>query len=122
MIPSRPWSFSFADGSGNGYRIWADEHDDVRFEYTPVTPMLSSSGVYSGGARVHGVLEDGDASAIWESLLALEKNSSCHVTQRMMGSGSFRYETPEEQGAFLVGAGSELQAFLELVADLKRGG
>ena len=62
-----PWSVAYRDGSGNGFRFWREsEGEDARFEYAPVTPETSSSGIYSGGEPNEGPIFRGQFP--WRSL------------------------------------------------------
>ena len=53
--PEAPWSVSFYDGSGNRLQVWkASKRERVRFEFSPVQPDHSSTGLYSGGRAKKG--------------------------------------------------------------------
>ena len=44
--PQAPWRLGYHDGSGNVYRVWRSSGtDEPRFEYAPVRPESSSSGI-----------------------------------------------------------------------------
>ncbi len=107
-----PWSVSYADGSGNGFRFWQDTADGAaRFEYSPVTPALSSSGTYSGGDPQTGDLDAAQALELWQRFETLEADTAQHTTKRTMGSGTFRVTTPAGERSFMLDRGEALSDF-----------
>jgi hypothetical protein len=111
-----PWSITYHDGSGNGYRLW--QNDAVaHFEYTPVTPAMSSSGTYSGGAPARGDLTAAQVRELWTSIDALARETSLHANARAKGTGAFTTTTPTASNTFLIRSGDRLH---ELDAALAR--
>lgn len=116
MTVDVPWSLTYRDGSGNGFRFWQEaEEEAAHFTYTPVTPAMSSSGVYSGGEPQEGVLDAAQIESLWQEALRLEADTTLHINARMMGSGVFSLTTPEGKRSFLVKGGAALRTFNELV-------
>lgn len=67
VAPKAPWLATYHDGSGNGYRFWKDsENQGARFEYSPVQPKESSTGMYGGGEPANGVLNSKQAEELWQ--------------------------------------------------------
>jgi hypothetical protein len=118
-IPSAPWSLTYHDGSGNGYRFWQDaDQDEARFSYSPITPETSSSGTYSGGSPNSGTLTEQQAADLWQAAEYLEARASPAVP-RTMGSGSFRLKTAAGTRSFRIPRGSTLFAFDKQVAPFR---
>jgi hypothetical protein len=119
-VPPAPWSLTYHDGSGNGFRFWQEaEPDAVQFTYTPVTPAMSSSGIYSGGSTQKGTMNDKQVANLWQSVRHLEADSSLHADSRMMGTGTFRLETAAGVQNFMVKRGEALQRFDEIVSPFR---
>lgn len=89
MIPRPPWTVVYADGSANIYRFDANAAG-VRFTYDPVTPALSSTGMYSGGTPVDKMLalDDPHIATLWQHARALEADKAHHVAGRGKGDGA----------------------------------
>jgi hypothetical protein len=86
-----PWSVIYHDGSGNGFRFWKDAGGEgARFEYTPIRPDNSSTGIYSGGEPKSGRLDDRRARELWWWVRRLEADASLYTDSRMKGTGAFR--------------------------------
>lgn len=91
--PKAPWSLTYHDGSGNGYRFrQAAAKDSARFEYSPIQPHNSSSGVYSGGKPKKGTVSARQAAQLWQWVRKLEADTSLRADSRMMGTGAFRWK------------------------------
>ena len=119
-IPSAPWSLTYHDGSGNGFRFWQEAvPDTVHFTYTPVTPAASSSGTYSGGSPHDGMLTEEQVADLWQNVRQLEADSTLHADSRMMGTGTFRLETAAGSQQFIVKRGDALRAFNEIVSPFR---
>ena len=119
-VPSAPWSLTYHDGSGNGFRFWQEAaQDSVHFTYTPITPATSSSGTYSGGSPNEGTLTDEQVADLWQNVRQLETDVSLHVDSRMMGTGTFRVETAAGLRQFMVKRGAALRGFDEIVAPFR---
>jgi hypothetical protein len=115
-----PWSVSYHDGSGNGFRFQRElAGERARFEYTPVTPAQSSSGTYSGGAPNSGDLDSEQVHELWRRVLELESETALHAAQRQMLTGAFRVQTPAGERTFLVTRSAPLEAFDAFVEPLR---
>lgn len=114
MVPM-PWRVDYHDGSGNHVVFRQDGPDEAVFEYIPIQPKHSSSGIYSGGQPQHGVVTAAKVQQLWQHLSALRKNTSLHVSNRMMGTGAFRLQEGPHVTQFLLGEGPALREFQAMV-------
>jgi len=104
----------YGDGSANAYRFEADG----RFEYTPVTPERSSTGMYSGGDPRSGTLDEAQRADLWNRVQALAANSALHVEDRAKGTGAFHIADASGTRSFIVKRGPELAAWDDFVQHL----
>jgi hypothetical protein len=119
-VPNPPWSVSYSDGSGNGFRAeQSSAGEEPRYTYSPITPERSSTGMYSGGEPAAGALDQEQTVALWRLVRRFQRETSLHVDSRMKGTGSFRLVTPEAERAFIVSQGDELSAFDDFLARLR---
>lgn len=119
-VPDPPWSLTYADGSGNATRLWQDG-EGAHFEYTPVTPEMSSSGVYSGGDPRSGALEPAQIDELWRLAREVQATTSAHIEARIMGSSQFSLTTPTEKASFKVSGCEQLAAFQGFITSLTAG-
>lgn len=103
-----PWSITYHDGSGNGYRLWQDDAV-AHFEYTPVTPAMSSSGTYSGGAPARGDLTAAQVRELWTTIDALARETALHASVRAKGTGTFTATTSTASSTFLIRSSDQLR-------------
>lgn len=107
-----PWSVSYSDGSGNSYAFTRQEESgEVRFEFLPVTPKESSSGIYSGGEPRSGRMSASDVGELERWLQRLEMDTSIHTELRSMGTGRFDLVTPAGERSFVVTKCATLDRF-----------
>lgn len=113
-----PWSVVYHDGNGNGFRFWKSRGEArARYEYSPVRPETSSSGVYSGGTAKSGVLADASAEVLWRWVRRLEADGAQRADSRMMGTGAFRMEHADGRTRkLLIRDGPLLREFNEFAA------
>jgi hypothetical protein len=107
VTPASFHSISYSDGSANAYRFWGDG----RFEYDPVTPKRSSTGMYSGGDPRAGTLDAGQIAELWQRVQALAANTTLHVEDRAKGTGSFHIVDETGTRSFIVERGPDLAAW-----------
>ncbi len=107
------WSLEYSDGSANAYLVTADT-----FEYRPVTPERSSTGMYSGGPPREGRLDAAQATELWRVVRELEAATKLHTADRMKGTGAFHVTDAAGTRDFIVLRGPELLAFDELLRAL----
>ena len=117
VAPSGTWSLRYSDGSANAYRIDGDG-DGATFDYDPVTPERSSTGMYSGGDPRKGRLDAARVAQLWAQVRALEAKTALHVEDRAKGTGVFAITEAGATRTFIIARGPELLAFDELVAAL----
>ena len=121
-VPKAPWLVTYSDGSANGYRFWKDsEGEDARFEYSPVQPKESSTGMYSGGQPANGVLNPEQIEGIWQRVLRLESDTKLRETERMKGTGAFALNAPGGDRKFIIKNGPALAAWNEFLSSFRRG-
>lgn len=116
-MTSPPWSIDYHDGNGNGFHA-RDDGMGATFEYIPVQPEHSSSGLYSGGARKSGVLDAAAVSALWTQLASLEAERSLRTTERGKGTGAFTLRDAAGNRDFIVQRAPAVAAFDALLARL----
>lgn len=116
-----PWTVTYSDGSGNGFRFWLAEGEEAaRFQYSPVTPEMSSSGIYSGGAPKSGAVSDGrPVEELLQRVEALAADEQSHVKDRMKGTGAFTIEDAKGKREFIVKMGATLREFNDWVAPFR---
>jgi hypothetical protein len=110
-IPAPPWTIDYADGSANAYHLSHPGADaDVLFEYSPVTPERSSTGMYSGGPprQESLVADDPRLAELWRLLRRLESDPSLHTPERGKGTGALALTTAEGKREFIVQRGPAL--------------
>ncbi len=120
--PKAPWLVTYHDGSGNGYRFWKDsEGEDARFEYSPVQPKESSTGMYSGGEPAKGVLSSKQVRELWERILRLESDATLREEARAKGTGTFGLKDPSGNREFIIKACPQLLAWNQFLSIFRRG-
>jgi hypothetical protein len=116
--PKPPWSVTYHDGSANSYRIESDA-GGASFEYIPITPAQSSTGLYSGGDPRSGRLDPARVEALWQRIHELESEVSLHTPDRGKGTGRFIVSDATGTRTFIVQFGKQLlRAFDAFVAEL----
>lgn len=114
-----PWSLSYSDGSANNYQVKQDTKEgEVYFEYIPVRPEQSSTGMYSGGDPRKGLLDKKQTAELENWLDKLEKETSLRAKDRIKGSGSFRIKSGSETRSFLINDNPQLREFNDFVKKL----
>ena len=122
LAPKAPWLVTYYDGSANGYRFWKDsESEDAHFEYSPVQPKESSTGMYSGGQPANGVLNPRQIEEVWQRILRLESDTKLRETERMKGTGAFALQAPGANRKFILKDGPALVAWNQFLSAFRRG-
>jgi hypothetical protein len=120
--PRAPWLVSFHDGSANGYRFWKDsESADPRFEYAPIQPKDSSTGMYSGGEPASGVMRAKQVGELWKRIQKLEADAGLREKERMKGTGAFLLKDASGNREFIIASGPQLDAFNKFLSAFRRG-
>jgi hypothetical protein len=87
----------FHDGSGNALRVWkASKRERVRFEFNPVQPENSSTGLYSGGKPSKGRVDARRVRELWRWVRKLEGDPSLRAETRDKGTGAFGVKSASE--------------------------
>lgn len=97
------WELLYSDRSANGFHFWL-VGDTAHFRYDPVDPIMSNSGVYSGGAPNTGTLTTEQLDTLRGMLEGLSENTEAHVDLRTKGTGSFQITDSGTGHDFLVSA------------------
>lgn len=122
-VPEAPWSIRYHDGNGNGYRFWkTTRKESARFEYLPVKPEGSSSGIYSGGVPKKGLLAAKRVRELWQRIGKLAADTSLHAASREMGTGAFTLKEPgSDERKFLIKSGPTLKEFDAFLEPFRKG-
>lgn len=76
----------YFDGSGNEYKITSNT-----IEYLPVSKIMSSSGIYSGGEQKSNSISDKDFLKIKTQFDYLFNKTDIHIKNRIKTSGMIRF-------------------------------
>jgi hypothetical protein len=87
VISKSQTSTVYIDGSNNTYTI-----TENKIEYIAVKKENSSSGVYSGGKSESIKITAKQFSKINSLVVELEKDSTCYLSDRLMGCGTLKNE------------------------------
>ena len=121
-FPKAPWSVHYEDGSANGYRFHRDsESDDAHFQYSPVQPKDSSTGMYSGGEPANGVMKPKQVEELWKRILKLESDAKLRAEARIKGTGAFHIKESTLNRDFIIVAGPELDSWNKFLSAFRRG-
>ena len=121
-VPNAPWLVTYSDGSANGYRFWRDsEAEAAHFEYSPVQPGKSSTGMYSGGEPANGVLNPKQVEEVWQRIVRLEADTKLHAAERMKGTGAFGLKASSGNRNFIIKDGPALVAWNQFLSAFRRG-
>ena len=114
-----PWSLSYSDGSANNYQFKQDTQEgEVYFEYIPVRPEQSSTGMYSGGDPRKGLLDKKRTAELEKWLDKLEADKSLRSGSRDKGTGSFTIKSGTESRSFIIKMNPQLTEFNEFLKKL----
>ena len=113
-MPAMSISIVYSDGSANAYHF-AIDGDVATFEYRPVTPERSSTGMYSGGEPRAGKLDLAQVAELRRQIRDLESSSELHSADRGKGTGAFHLTDAAGTCDFIIARGPALLAFDELV-------
>lgn len=105
--------YSYGDGSGNTYVVAADGKKTV--EYKPVTPEMSSSGIYSGGDYVKKEISQSQYQDIVSSLQKAVKNKKIHIKERVKTSGLITVQKNKTKKVYIIKPNSKEQINIEKV-------
>ena len=115
-----PWQISYHDGSGNGTRIRQDSASGrIYHTYSPVTPAMSSSGIFNGGPPVEDQINLEQANALWEWIRIFVSSPAMHTQGRAKGTGLFYVSMGASDFRFVVRSNPELVAFDQFLAQLR---
>lgn len=122
VVPKAPWVVTYYDGSANGYRFWKNsEGEDAHFEYSPVQPRESATGMYGGGQSANGVLHPKQTEAVWQRILRFESDTKLQEAERKKGTGAFGVKAPNGDRKFIIKDGPALVAWNQFLSAFRRG-
>lgn len=104
--------YTYADGNGNVYII-----TNTLFEYIPVEPAQSSSGIYDGGDYIKTKLSKDQYNHIIQLLEKAILNKNVHTTDRIKTSGMIIINSNGKKKIFILKPNCKEQ--LEIEAYLK---
>jgi hypothetical protein len=86
--PSPPpdWTYSYTDGNNNTYYI--TPHQVV---YYPISPLQSSSGLYSGGKAAQKEITDKDYAALLTLIAKISQTPTDHQEERIKFASILHY-------------------------------
>lgn len=105
--------YSYSDGSGNTYVVAADGKKTI--EYKPVTPEMSSSGIYSGGDYIKKEISQSQYESIISSLQKAIKNKKIHIKDRVKTSGMITIEKNKLKKTYIIKPKCKEQVNIEKV-------
>ncbi len=108
-----PFKVHYRDLPGNVYKFWKVE-GVVRYEYRPMSPEMSSSGLYSGGSPSKGALNADQVKTLRAHLEALVENKAARGAFGRKGNAtlSIAIGSAKESFAVVGEAVAELNKFL----------
>lgn len=113
-----PWTVTYSDGSANGFRFEQAATGPATYQYAPVKPEESSTGIYSGGKPASGKLDAKQVETLTRFVRDFEADQKNQVTDRAKGTGAFKLDEAGGSREFIVAMGA-LQAFNEFLAPLR---
>jgi len=104
----------YLDGSGNAFNITSDS-----ISYLPITPEISSSGMYSGGKETHKAIKEDDFIRLSNEFDNIFSNKKIQITNRVKTSGMLiRYNKNNVMEQIIISKSDEqkqLEDFLNLL-------
>lgn len=111
------WRCKYVDGSNNEFVFWKQQ-EQIHFEYKPIQPMQSSSGVYSGGTPKQGILTKEQSEVLLQQVKLWSEKTSEHQKSRSKGVSIFLVEQEGARTKFLVSE-SQLEVLSKLLYPLR---
>ena len=113
MFHKAPQSLTYTDGSANVMRL-SVMGEGVSWRYDPVSPLHSSSGMYSGGTAREGVISIAEFNAIWKQAIALMVSEGKEPDGTLrMGVGWFQTRVNQDKRTCMVEHSEALKDFEE---------
>ena len=96
----RPLTIVYLDGCNNQYTFTTSSSSPSQYnlEYDPMTPIMSSSGTYSGGSAWTLNLTESQSSSLLKWIDTLIGSTNDHASGRMMGTASVQVQYPLQEG------------------------
>lgn len=97
----KPLTYIYTDGNNNNYRLTSE----MKLIYEPITPELSSSGIYSGGNPKEVMLCKKDYKELTKLIMSTFNNKENHIETRNMGTAMIKliFTENKTQSAFIRG-------------------
>ncbi len=108
QIQTQKMKIEYYDGSGNAYSLQA-----MQLTYKPMTPEMSSSGLYSGGDPAEVVLDTNQIAGLKKLLEHAIHNTNEHSTAREKGTALINYSIDNHDGSIILKRDSILKSELE---------
>jgi len=106
-------SYTYADGSGNLYKISTDS-----IECIPVTKENSSTGMYSGGEPAKKAISESDYKSIQLAVEELFSNKSIHIKDRIKTSGMITMVQGKREKSVIFNSSEEKDSFEKMLKEL----
>jgi hypothetical protein len=94
--------YSYTDGSNNTYYISKDQ-----IEYDPISPMMSNTGVYSGGPPAKESINTEQSEQIKIAFEQAAADTGNHLENRPKGSGTIDIYSSGQTFVLRMGADSK---------------
>jgi hypothetical protein len=105
-VINQPLQILFVDGSANRYEIKRSG-----LHYDPVSVIESSSGIYSGGTEKTITYGLENFMEIYFLIEEMRNSKDLIITERVMGSGYFKIDFPDNETEFIVADCQQLTEF-----------
>ncbi|MBY8986038.1 MAG: hypothetical protein KGD65_13265 [Candidatus Lokiarchaeota archaeon] len=107
----------YLDGSGNEYILNCERK--ITFEYNPVKPLYSSSGIYDGGDYVKKEISEQQYIKILSTLKKAVDNRKILINDRVKGSGMIVLQEKNKQEVYILEQGSkEIKSIEKILHDI----
>lgn len=113
-VIDKPIKIVYNDGNANSYII-----EPNSFVYDPITPMESSSGVYSGGDPKDFSIDQEKFNAIFIKAEELSKKESIMIDSRQKGTGFLKLTFEKSEKSFYISNCTELDEFEKYLKNIQ---
>lgn len=107
-------------GDGNGNMTIIHKKQDLLFEYKPIKPENSSSGIYDGGEPVIKRMTEVEYEHILSAIRKAVENKSVHIENRVKMSGFIKITNLSGEISLILQPGCPEQQAIEKVLKAMR--